>query len=1357
MFININRIFQLNIFLILFLFVIGITSASSNYKPKIVEPITETWRWQGFPELSGKSCHCMAEGKNGLLYFGVNGGIIQYDGINWQQFRLPVDYTDIPVVTLCVVSDGTIYVGTSKGIKTFKNGKWGTVSLDLNFGDPSDFPYNKFPIIESADKSIWIGACQGAARIKNNKITLYREETFFSDLQNKNADTYKKVRALPYFDIYSIYEDHTGKIWFGLRDGRIYNCLTPSDNVNLTWHRVDSEPGYARARFPLIKMDYSGKVYIACCEKDGGVNIYDKKSWKHLSIKKMFGVDDLHNDIILLKDGTICISGIGRVFFVRNNQWKMYERTELPFPSNRLRVFETVNKNLWIIGLSNDVWRVDLSFNKWITYTDLLFQTEDKKGDRWFITIGGTVVKSVSRTGEWIQYDVKDGLIDAPIAVFATKDGGVWVAGSHEHVAAVAYLNGENWIKQTYPKLSWGIDRRALLEAKDGSLWFGTCSDYDNNKEQLGGLIKLNRARTNSQFFDYVHYPNNDDFRLYGIYGIGQTSDENIWVGQLGFYMLNHSTNKWEKISQPVGLMQNFIDCIQTGMGGDLWVGTRTNGLFYLNSKTKKWKQYTTQNGLSSNSVLDILCQEGGSVWIATDRDISHFDGTTWTNNIFPNVFQYLRDGTSIKSSGDGSLWINQNPSVWYRRALYKENYLRKSSEAFKTVRYHADKLAPQTVITFSMDRVAQPGNVILSWGANDPWKLTPTDQIQYSYRFDKGEWSAYSSKKSEIFLSIASGNHTFEVRGRNRDLNIDATPAKVGFYVEPPVWKEPWFVVLIISFLATIVAFINHLYHRNKIIEELSDTRVRLFTNISHELRTPLTLIMGSLVKILQLSETNKNLREPLNLMQRNSKRLLRLVNQILDYRKIEVGQMKFEPSKGDIVDFIHEEFLSFISEAEAKKVELTFQSEVEHYDVWFDPDKIEKIMFNLIGNAIKFTPTEKTVSVEIKLLKRDAFEATRINNHKIKEVNNWINIIVADTGIGIAKSNLDKIFDSFYQVQDHSAKISGGTGIGLSVAKEMVKLHLGEINVESTLGVGTTFSVKIPVINQEMIDGIVNAGTINKAEYFLEQEVVVESGEVNSEPDNGRSKILIVEDNIDMRQFIRSELYKNYEVMEAIDGIDGFEKALSFGPDLIVSDIMMPRMDGIELCRKTKSDERTSHIAIILLTARTNQEDLLAGLETGADDYLSKPFNSEELKLRIHNIIETRKKIREKFGSSLKLEPKSIAITSVDQKLIERAIEIIEQHMDDEDFSVETFSNLIGMNRVSLYHKIKSLTNLSPREFFTLIRLKRASQLLKESGLSITEIAYQVGFKDSSHFSKLFRKQFGQSPKEYMKEHTN
>lgn len=1328
--------------------------SSDNYKPRLAEPITETWRWQNFSELSGKGCQCMVEAPNGTLFFGVSGGIEQYDGLEWKYFQIAPDYADIPVVAMCVASDNTIYAGTTRGVKTFKNGKWGEISVMLDYGDSTDFPYNKFPIIESSDHSVWVGSKQGVVRIKDGNYNLYREDKSYIGINNKK-DYSDDLKKRPPFDIYSIFEDNSGKIWFGLRDGRIYNCKLPYNdmNSNLSWNRVDTKGGYSPALFPLIQMNNTGNMFIISCAKDGGINVSKGNGWEQVSIRKKFNIDNQQNDIIRLKDGSLCIGDIGRVFFIKDNKWSMFERTHLPFPSNRLRLFQTSNNNLWVIGINNDVWRIDLSYNKWITYYDLNFQAEEKNGNKWFLTREGEAVKYSPKDNSWIRYTVSDGLINVPVSIFITKEGNVWGVGSHNNIAATAYFEGKMWIKQLHPKLSWGIDRRAVLEDNDGSFWFGTSSDFDITKGQSGGLVKYSKVNnSNPLCYKYQYYPFSEDFKLYGIYGMAQSGNGDIWVGQLGFYKLNHSTGRWEKIYKPFGLSQNFVDCIRAGVNGDIWVGTRTNGLFHYDNRLKNWTQFTTKNGLSSNSILDIRTEANGNVWIATDKEISHFDGSNWTNNVFPYVFKYMRDGISLRASETGDLWVNISPSVWFRRALYDERITGGKYGEFKTTRYNPDKLLPSTQITFSMDRVAQPGNVILSWSANNLWKTTPETQIQFSYRFDNGQWSSFSGKTSEIFLSLPSGNHTFEVKSRNRDMNVDSTPASVAFYVEPPIWKTPWFIILILSFLATITFFIIHLYRRNKIIQELSETKARLYTNISHELRTPLTLILGSMAKILKVSGINRELRQPLNLMHRNSQRLLRLINQILDYRKIEAGQMKFEPCKGDIIDFIHQEFLSFINEAEAKEIKISFNSELEHLDIWFDPDKIEKIMFNLLSNAVKFTPSGKTIDVVIKIEKKPDEEYIQLGKNNSVKIENWLNITVKDTGIGIAETDLGKIFDRFYQVHDRSVAITGGTGIGLSVAKEMTKIHYGQLLAESALGSGTAFYLKIPVINQGIIEDTVNYSI--KENQDLISEFPDENGKADEiDAGKSKSKILIIEDNIDMRRYIKSDLKEEYEVTEAIDGIDGFNKAVSSNPDLIISDIMMPRMDGIELCKKLKLDERTSHISVILLTARSSRENMLEGLETGADDYLGKPFNSDELKLRIRNIIDTRNRIREKFCNMVSLEPENIAVTPVDKKLIEKAIKIVEDHMDDADFNVETFSDLIGMHRVSLYNRIKAITNLAPREFFTMIRLKRAEQLLKESGLTITEIAYQVGFKDPSHFSKLFKKQFGVSPREFIK----
>lgn len=1329
----------------------------NNYKPKYSNPFTEPWRWESFSELIGKGARCMIEDSNGSLWFGVNGGVMKYDGMRWKYYSISKDTSDTPVVSLCFASDGSLYLGTAKGVSVFKNGRMKSINLNVDLGDPIEHPYNKIPIIESADKSIWIGTHQGAIRIKEKQIILYRENEVASDPAKFN-----EVKKMPLFDIYSIFEDNSGNMWFGLRDGRIFKCRVNDSNVssNLSWTQVDTERGYARTKFPLIKITSDGKVFIVSGQNDGGVNIKDGQSWRQFKSKINFGIDDLYSDVIELKDGSVCVGGVGRIFIYKSGLWKMYESSNLPFASNRLILYETGNQNLFILGLGNEVWRIDLSAQRWATLKGLSFQAEDNNGGKWYITVDGDVVKSDSRMKSWKKFTKNDGVIDVPVALLVSKNGNIWVAGSDNQIAATACFDGVKWSKQVHPLLGWGIDRRAVFEASDGSLWFGSASDISADKGQKGGLVRyINVNHPENIKFEY-HYAD-DNFKLTGIYGIGETSDGTIWTGQLGFYKYSTKTKKWTRILEPAGLNASFVDCIGTSPSGDLWVGTRTNGVFFLNGQSGIWKHYTVKDGLSSNTIINIFVESNQNVWVATNKDISRFDGLSWSKNSFHSYVKPKLDGLSIKSTRDGGLWVDQNLPAWYRKALYTGSFFSESDEDYFTTLYYPDKLPPQTVITFSQAKIEQPGNVILSWMANDPWKLTPVNQIQYSYRIDDNPWSDFTYNTSNIFLSVASGNHTFEVKARDKDFNVDPTPAKVTFFVNSPTWAQPWFILLIIIFLSIITFFIIHLYRRNQIIQEMSETKVRLFANISHELRTPLTLIMGPLLKVLESPSLNEELKKPLSLVNRNCHRLLRLINQVLDFRKMEAGQLKFEPKRGDIIDFLREEVAIFEELAASKKIDLNVLTELDKLEVWFDPDKIEKIMFNVLSNALKFTPQFGAVSVNIKKIENGKKQTADLGLHKHIKFSEWLEISIKDNGIGISKRNLERVFDRFYQAQDHLKTAVGGTGIGLSVAKEMIKIHGGKINVDSSEGIGTVFTIRIPIIHEEIFEGIVEQDLVQKSEFlklkFPESEFSDPQSEMGNESNsmNGRNKILVVEDNADMRQYLREEMEKEYEVIEAVNGEDAFNKALNFGPDLILSDVMMPQMDGIEFCKKIKTDERTSHIAVVLLTARSSTEYKMEGLETGADDYMVKPFYSKELHIRIHNILETRTKLREKFGKTLQIEPSAIDITSVDQKFLKKAIDLIEEHIDDTEFSVENFSKLIGMSRVSLYNKLKSLTSYSVQEFIFAIRLKRAAQLLKESGMTVTEIAYSVGFKDPSHFSKLFKKQYNISPKAYITDH--
>ena len=1341
-----------------FFFSFSIIAGNKKYSPQFVNPFNEKWRWHSYPELIGKGCRCMTEESNGNLWFGVSGGVCRYDGLNWDFYNLFENDSKTPVVSLCVASDGTIYAGTTEGISRFRFGEWERININLKYGDPVEYLFNKIPIVESSDRSIWVGSKQGALRIRNDKVTLYQVNHIYSDL-NLNGTN---LPSLDSFDIYSIAEDRKGKLWIGLRDGRLYKVSFNDFSMTSTpdWSRVDLESNYYRFEYPLIQHNDKGDIYVVSSKNDGGVNIYSNRTWSHIRFNQKFRVDDIFTDIIQLHDGKICIAGIGRIFIGEGNNWRMYGSPEFPFASNRLVLYQSRDQNLWITGLSNEVWAIDLSRENWATYRGLIFQTEDKNFNYWFITFGGEIVRYSTVEQKWTLFDKADGIMDSPVVIKTSRGGRVWAAGSDRQIAATAYFNGKKWTKQLHPQLSWGIDRRAIYEDREGSMWFGACSDVMYHKGQKGGLVRYKNAESDS--IEYEYHLQEGNHLLNAVYGIAQSADGAIWSGSLGFFKYDLNDEKWDKVFDPVGLEATFVDCIETSPDGDLWIGTRTDGVYWLNSKTNEWKKFTTESGLSSNTIVYIFAQDEKNIWVATDKDFAYFDGISWTKNVFSGYFNCTRDGVSIYKTSDGSMWINQNPPIWYRKSLYNEELDRSLYHDYKTIKYFPDKIEPETKITFSQEIISQPGNVILSWQGNDPWKSTPGSKLQYSYRIDDALWSDFRQSTSEIFLAVAAGKHTFEVRARDMDFNVDNSPAMISFYVESPTWQQPWFISLILAFLSIITLFIFFLYRRNKIIQEISETKVRLFANISHELRTPLTLIVGPLNKVLESSLLDKNLVRPLSLVNKNTHRLLRLVNQVLDFRKMEAGQLKLKPKKGDIIDLLREEVSVFEEAASVKNIELGFQSYMEKLCMWFDPDKIEKITFNILSNALKYTPADGKISVKVSSREASKIRSVDVGNRYSVKFSKWLRIEISDTGVGIPKRNLKKIFDRFYQAEDNIKAAVGGTGIGLSIVKEMVKIHHGKIEVDSIEGSHTIFTIEIPLLEQTSIDGYTDKLDFESGEYIRNRypdsgvdEAETETAEPVSEQKD-KSKVLIVEDNHEMRQYLKEELESDYCIYEAVNGKDGFEVAIEKNPDLILSDIMMPLMDGIEFCTKIKTDERTSHIAVILLTARSSEEYKIEGLETGADDYLSKPVSRDELRLRIINILESRRKFREKFGQSLQLEPSSIQITSVDQSFIERAIKIIEENISDPDFGVERFSKLVGISRVGLYNKLKSLTGHSVQEFIFRIKLKRAAQLLKESGMSVSEITYEVGFKDPSHFSKLFKKQFGMSPKVYMNENS-
>jgi signal transduction histidine kinase/CheY-like chemotaxis protein/AraC-like DNA-binding protein len=520
--------------------------------------------------------------------------------------------------------------------------------------------------------------------------------------------------------------------------------------------------------------------------------------------------------------------------------------------------------------------------------------------------------------------------------------------------------------------------------------------------------------------------------------------------------------------------------------------------------------------------------------------------------------------------------------------------------------------------------------------------------------------------------------------------------------------------------------------------LQGLDRIKTNFFTNLSHEFRTPLTLILGPLEKIMDQKNYNE---DQLKLIYKNANRLLRLINQLLDLTSIDAGKMKLNVEKGDAIIFIKGIAASFQPLAEIKNINLMFVSEHDSLNSFFDRDKLEKILSNLFINAIKFTSSGNII---ISIPDKFSFR----NNNRFFEIN------VEDTGVGIPADKIETVFDRFFTESNDT--VQTGTGIGLALVRELVELHHGFISVESKLNKGTKFKIEFPL--DEKFYNELGIEVSSSMDDSINSKNEVPAGDSDSEAKEeilsrkAPPLILIVEDNEDMRKFIKESIGQDLRILESSNGYDGFEIAINNIPDLVISDVLMPEMNGIELCEKLKVDERTSHIPVILLTARSATENKVEGLETGADDYITKPFSTAELQARINNLIKQRKNLRKQYRKEIIFDPKDMAVTSMDEKFLIKAFGIIEQHISDYKFTVEGFAKEIGYSRMQLHRKIHALTDQSANELIRSYRLKKAARLLVKKSGNISEVAYEVGFNNPSYFASSFKNLFGYSPSEYL-----
>jgi signal transduction histidine kinase/ligand-binding sensor domain-containing protein/DNA-binding response OmpR family regulator len=1032
---------------------------------------------------------------------------------------------------------------------------------------------------------------------------------------------------------------------------------------------------------------------------------------------------------------------------------------------------------------------------------------EDQTGEIW---IGGDLdglYRYNRRTGKITIYKARPGYPDSLTAnyvrdIFQSRNGTLWIATRSE-LCRFNPTTGE--FKNV--NLSLSVSDRyggisCIYENRQGVIWMTTRGGY---------LVSYKPDTDETEFFSITGDADVD--RQITFNDLLEDPQGFFWIATYygGLLKFDLKTKKFSRVDK---LRKYDITSIRFDNDGILWCGTDTQGLVGYDTKTGRDTVITEKDGLLINNIMGLEPDASGNLWLSTRRGLSRYNPRTGDFRHFFKEDGFLTDDFAVSAHSkcrNGSLMFGSTHGV----VIFHPDSIR-----------YSDYIPPIVLTDFKIQ------NKAVHIGENSPLKkhISVSDEIildhdqndisisfaaldfshparnQYSFFLENFEenWRSPGKEHTAYYTNLDPGEYTFRVRGTSGDGVWNEEGASLKIIITPPWWKTGWAYSLYALFiLSMIYGFWRFQTGRLKMkqememehfeaekLREVDHLKSRFFANISHEFRTPLTLILGPLQKFLSVTK-ERQAYEDFLAMQRNARRLQELMDQLLDLSKLDAQRMPLRTKLDNIVQKIRELTSAFSSLAETRNIELRFSADEESIIAYFDPDKLQKIIYNLLGNAFKFTPDGGKVTVHLSLrgdmaqarsttyglvekqslsFEGDEIASSRLVGRRLdssrirkdSESAHFVQISISDTGPGIAPDQLEHIFDRFYQVDEGSTRTHAGTGIGLALTQELVHLHHGQIRAESEEGKGSTFTILLPMGRDHLSDEeVVDQLSEEKIQALSQQPTpeLVHKGISTPVADtqtaantNGNPLILIVEDNQDMRRFLRNCLTECYDIIEAENGESGVGTAFEKIPDLIVSDVMMPDMDGLELCRKLKSDERTCHIPIILLTARASRESKVEGLETGADDYIVKPFDAEELRVRIKNLIDQRQKLRERFQREILLPPGQVVASSCEEKFLQRAMDIVQAQMTDADFGVPGLALALGMSRVQLHRKLNALTGLSASRFIRSLRLRRATELLKQRSGNVAEIAYEVGFNNVPYFHKCFLEQFGKTPAQYI-----
>ncbi len=1325
--------------------------------------------------LSQRSVVTILQDNQGFIWFGTRYGLNKYDGISFKNYNYnSEDENSLShnwITKLVVDKEGRMWVGTKKGLNLYN--PQGDNFIRIKRSNTLDKYYTSTinDIVSIDSTFIWIASDRGL-------------DKFNTKIREVSSTLNEAQKELSSDNITSIVEDKNGASW--ICTAKKINFFNPVSNAFKSYDYPENySPHIVKNYITKLLEDQDGNIWLGYY---GGLAFFNRvtKTFEDYELNSKKVINSPVRSICQDKEGVFWIgsySGLYRLS-IENRSYSKYEHDVND--SNSLSqnsiydVIEDARGDLWIGTWAGGINYLDRNSNNFLTFTvgsgqkHLNYKVvssivEDEDENLWIGTEGGGL-NFYNTKSQQFKYYTHNPNNPKSLSTNNVKDiakghgGNLWI-GTHDGGLNFFRVNdnSEHFInyKNVYGDENSINDNKiaALVEDIHHNVWIGTTQ---------GGV---NFFDTHLQIFSRI----NDTTNILGntILAISESPDKNVLFigGGKGLASIDINLKELREINfrdKPKGeFAVNQVISIYAASDNILWIGTEGDGLYSYNLETKESTSYGLNEGLPNEVIYGILPDDKNNIWISTNKgicrlnleskQIKKFDET---DGLQGNEFNYraclkTKKGNLIFGGTSGLTIFNPNNIVendTYVPPIQITGFKVRNKPYLKTVDVVKELQLTYNQNDFSFDFVAL--------GYAHP------NKSQYAYKLEgfDSDWNYIGNKRTATYTNINSGNYEFYVKAANVDGDWGKEVKQVSIHIKTPFWKRWWAYLGYLLILAGLVLTIRkysllRIRDRRQLkqerldkerMEEVNRLKLQLFTNISHDFRTPLTLIIGPLKRLIDKNIGDGYIKKQHAGMYRNATILLQLINQLLDFRKSEAGKLKLSASKRNIVPFLENIKLSFEELANERNIDYTFKSDEDSYEIWFDKIEMKKVVLNILSNAFKFTPKDGKILLSVSIQKSDS--ATP----------NSLKLVIQDNGKGIRKEDIPHIFDRYFQLGQHH-ELRSGTGVGLALAKDIVLLHKGEIYVESNEGNGTRFTIILPMGHQHLDeDEILTYESNQNSESILDHydPTIVNIGWIS---DNNKNQevfiddtlpsILLVEDNRDVRSFIKDIFEGKHNVFEAENGQEGINIAQSKPIDLIISDVMMPKMDGLEFCHAIKSDLTTSHIPVILLTARTSTKTQKKGYNIGADVYITKPFDADLLKLQVQNLLSSRKHLIDKFRKDILLEPTELKLKTPDEIFLKKVMDIVEENLSEPSFMASKLMGKMSMSQSVLYRKLKVLTGQSITEFIRTIRLKRASQLLVETDLNVTNIAYEVGFNDLKYFRGCFKKVFEISPSQYRK----